>query len=548
MIKEATIDGLDEVLEQVAQIRSTVKQEAMINLIVKTLKVTKSAIKADLKQYNTNHGSSESGKDGGKMIALFPGLVDLVDDGGQVAFLIKDDAGLRIETSAELDGIQNFPPDKGHLPFLLPQADRCLSYYQNDDPALFDDLMAYFRRFSYLPNDHWLIIGLYVLQTYLQDHPDLHYMAMILFYAVPERGKSRTGKAVANIAYRGVHVVDMREANIFRYSGNLGATIFFDIMDLWKKAEGNRCEDILLLRYEKGARVPRVLYPEKGAFEDTVFYLIYGPTLMASNQPVHKILGSRCISFTMPNAPGNYDNPTPELALDLKCRLTAWRARMMGKALPAVEPIKGIDGRLWDITQPLFQLCLAVCPQRYKALVDAVQKISGQRTEEKKESLDGLIVQIIAEFTGNKAEHYEIATADLTKRFNELWQGDQPKNEKWMGRRVKALMGKNADRSTGRSIVKIDQKELDTLLSQYGFSNSPASKTNAENAENASDGINTISYTDCISTDSKTVTQETQRNAIGENKVNPDDFALPALSEFDSIGSGSLNELRDVEL
>lgn len=315
MIQGATIDDLEEVLQRISRLSSTIKQEAMTNLLVTKLKVSKAAIKKDLKRYATKKESGESGRDGGKMLALFPGLVDLVDDGGQVAFLIKDDAGLRIETSVELDGIQYIPPDKEYLPFLLPQADHCLFYSQGDDRALFDDLMNYFCRFSYLPNNHWLIIGLYVFQTYLQDHPDLHYMAMILFYAVPERGKSRTGKAAANIAFRGVHVVDMREANIFRYSGNLGATIFFDMMDLWKKAERNGCEDILLMRHEKGARASRVLYPEKGAFEDTVFYPIYGPTLMASNQSVHKILGSRCIPFTMPNAPGNYDNPTRSWAL-----------------------------------------------------------------------------------------------------------------------------------------------------------------------------------------------------------------------------------------
>src|SRR4030067_2586284 len=116
---------------------------------------------------------------------------------------------------------------------------------------------------------------------------------MILFYAVPERGKTRTGKAAIYIAYRGVHCVDLREANLFRFAQDLRATLFIDIMDLWKKAEKNGSEDILLLRCEKGAKATRVIYPEKGAFRDTVYDSVSGPTFIATNQPVHKILDTR---------------------------------------------------------------------------------------------------------------------------------------------------------------------------------------------------------------------------------------------------------------
>ena len=546
-IKEATMDDLDEILEQVARIRSTVKQEAIVNLIVQKLKVSKSAVKKDLKRHIHCCESDESGKNVGRKLALFPSLVDLVDDGGEVAFLIKDEEGLHVESSVEIDGVQYVPPEKEHLPFLLPKTDQCLSYFQGDDSDLFDEIVAYFRQFSYLPEECWLIITFYVFQTYLQDHPDLHYMAMILFHAVPERGKSRTGKAVSYLAYRGVHVVDMREANIFRYSGNLGATIFFDMMNLWKKAERNGSEDILLLRYEKGAVVPRVLYPEKGAFEDTVYYPIYGPTIMASNEAVHKILGSRCIPFMMPNAPGNYENPTPELAADLKCRLVAWRARMMGRELPAVKPINGIDGRLWDITQPLFQICLAICPNRYNALVDAVLEIAGQRTEEKKESFDGLIIQALQDCVKEDASHYEIATADLTERFNELWKGETAKSEKWMGRRIKALTGKKADRSTGYSIIKLNHEELETLLMQYGFLNPKRPERNAENARNADAHMKSNAYPACVSSEEKGETQETQKNADGESKVISNGFALPALSAFQQ-GYHSSENLRDIEI
>jgi hypothetical protein len=160
---------------------------------------------------------------------------------------------------------------------------------------------------------------------------------------------------------------------------------------------------------------------------------------MASNAEVHKILGSRCLTFSMPNAPGNYENPTPEIGLDIKERLVAWRGKMMDAPLPDIQPMEGISGRLWDITKPLFQICRVACPERFEALVDSVLDIAGQRVQEKKESFDGLLVQVIFEMTHGDADHFDIPTADVATRFNELWNGDKPKSKEWTGRRLKAL-------------------------------------------------------------------------------------------------------------
>ncbi len=472
----ATLDTLDAVLRRVAKLPSASKQEALVAEISKLLKISKMALKKDLKRHGAKLDTGQDAKAGLPMIALFPALVDLVDDEGKAAFLIKDTCGdLRVESTIDLDGVQYMPPPKEHLPFLLPRAEQCLTHYQPDDQSLFDDLLTYFKRFSFLPADQWQIIGLYTLASYLQDHADLHYQAMLLFYAVPERGKSRTGKAITNVSYRGVHLVDMRETNIFRYSGNLGATIFFDIMDLWKKAERNGSEDVMLLRYEKGAKVSRVLYPEKGAFQDTVHYSISGPTIMASNAEVHKILGSRCLTFSMPNVPGNYENPTPDLGLELKERLVAWRGRMMGTTLPEIVPLDGIAGRLWDITKPLFQLCQIVCPERYGALVETIQNISGDRTQEKKESFDGILIEVIFGLTQGDADHFDIPTIDVTTGFNKLWISDKPKRVEWVGRRLKAL-GIPTDTKTGFSMVRLDRSLLNIILTHWIFNKLPGAK------------------------------------------------------------------------
>lgn len=485
------------------------------------------------------------------MTALFPGLVDIVEKEGGPVFLVKDGNSLRIKMTATVEGIEYAPPDKKHLPFWLPQADACLANYPKNDDALFDDLVGYFHRFSFLPDEDWLVIALYVFGTYLQDHPDIHYQAMIFFHAVPERGKSRTGKAIIYVAYRGIHLVDMRETNIFRFSANLGATIFFDIMDIWKKVERNGSEDVLLLRYEKGAKVSRVLYPERGAFADTVHYSIGGPTIMSSNTEIHKILGSRCLTFSMPNSPRNYENPTPEFGLKLKERLVAWRARVMDKSLPEVRLIEGITGRLWDITKPLFQICKLVAPEKFETLVEVIEDIAAQRVQEKKESFDGLLVQIIYEMTQDDADHYDISTSEITERFNKLWNGDKPKRPEWTGRKLKAL-GIPTDTKSRVSMARLSRRELNVLLSQYGY-DTPVKSSKTSNTSQTVENTNTYPFE--VFEDGKNLERTSKEVSV----VNSDGCKVVEVFEDIPVGKGfstkadknileSANDLSEAEL
>jgi len=403
--------------------------------------------------------------------AYFQGLVDIViDNGGRVAYLVNNGNGsLEVATVWEIDKELYSPPDQRHLPFALASANNVLGWYKMDsDQKLFESVLTYLKRFSYLPKRQWLIVAYNVFLSYLQDHTDIHYLPMLLFYAVPERGKSRTGKAVAYISYRGIHVVDLREANLFRFSQNLKATLFFDMMDLWKKAVKNGAEDILLLRYEKGARVTRVIYPEKGAFKDTVYYDIFGATIIATNEPVHKILDSRCINIAMPNKPGDYENPTPEKAQELKERLTAWRARVMNKPLPEIDMIQDLNGRLWDISKPLLQVCKLVYPQGFNELESALLDVAGLRVEDRKESIEGQIILTLYELSPKGLPEWKVKTAELLSKLNESRPDNHKLTPQYIGRRLKA-MGLHTRHIHGLSEILLNRSDFDVLLEQYGM-------------------------------------------------------------------------------
>ena len=273
------------------------------------------------------------------------------------------------------------------------------------------------------------------------------------------------------VSYRAIHVVELREANLFRYARDMGATLFFDIMNLWKKAVDNKVEDILLLRYERGARVSRVLYPEKGAFKDMEHYDVFGSTIFATNEAVDKILDTRCIPITMPNRPGRYEDPESGKAQGLKERLTAWRARVFDKPLPDIEVVPELNGRLWDISRPMLQVCRLVYPEGVQYLEEVLINISSQKKEEKGGYIEGQIVTALAELSPTRDESitdWNIWTSDVLNKLNADRSEDRKLTSQYLGKKLKAI-GINKRKVNGKSQLLITKTELDMLLEQYGI-------------------------------------------------------------------------------
>lgn len=474
MLATATVDRLSEIIERLAGIQSESERAVYVAELSKKFKIPRRPILKDIAE---RIGPKFSGKkEEDNLIALFPGLVDLVIDKDKVKFLVINGAGIEVKDNHSIEGKLFFPPDKENLPFTLPRAENVRRYYQDPDKDLFHDVISFSKRFSYLEEKQWYALSAYVFLTYLQDHPGIQYLPIILFYAVPERGKSRTGRTLTYLSYRGVHVIDLRESNLFRYSGNLGSSLFFDIMDVWRKAELRQSEDILLTRFERGSVVARVIFPERGAFKDTKHYKNFGPTMIATNESIHKILGTRCIPLTMPNSPGLYENPTPDVGIELKERLTAWRARDMTLPLPDVEPIDEIQGRLWDISRPLLQVCKVVAPECYDALVEMLLETAHGKLEEKKDSIEGFIVAALSKLSPKDAVvPWELSTSAVLEEFNK----DRPEKFTWtpqrLGKKLKAL-GLQTSHDSGRSIITLNRDQINKLLVQYGFVNSIASE------------------------------------------------------------------------
>ncbi|MCE5333495.1 MAG: hypothetical protein LLG06_02795 [Desulfobacteraceae bacterium] len=279
------------------------------------------------------------------------------------------------------------------------------------------------------------------------------------------------GKSLTYVSFRGYHSIDMREAYIIRFAQHLHGTLFLDLTDLSKKAGKNNCEDMLLSRYEKGLECARVLYPDRGKFKDTEYFDVYGPTIIATNGPIDKVLETRCLPITMPNHPGNYENPSPECALGLRARMTAWRAKYLLASLPEIPPIPGVEGRLWDISRPLFQISKLIHPEDGIHLEEAILRIAADKSQESRGSIEGRIVEIIHNISAENGlsdlPEWSIKVSDITKKFNETRPADSQVSATWMGMKLKGLSLKKRQ-INGRMEVLITRSDYGTLHAQYG--------------------------------------------------------------------------------
>jgi len=225
-----------------------------------------------------------------------------------------------------------------------------------------------------------------------------------------------------------------------------------------------------------------------------VYYDIYGPTIISSNEPLHKILETRCLPINMPNSPGNYDNPRPELALELKERLTAWRARHLFTTFADMEPIEGISGRLWDITKPIF-LVNSLLPVDSHILEDSILAIAGEKDESRKDSVEGRLIAIIkeitAEFALDQFVEWSIKTSDIRTRYNEGKQEDRRVSSQWIGKRLKRMSFHNRI-VRGYSEIKITSDEYAMILKQYGYTAGESSKPTHSLPEKAEQDQNVL--------------------------------------------------------
>ena len=163
--------------------------------------------------------------------------------------------------------------------------------------------------------------------------------------------------------------------------------------------------------------------------------------------------------------------------------MTAWRAKSFSAPLLEMLPIDRISGRLWDITKPLFQVGLMVNEAGHDLLKEAVLSIAGERSESKKDTIEGHLVGIIKDLSAeNGLEElsvWTLRTSERVRKYNDGRPADKHVSPQWIGIKLKSLSLRHRT-VNGRSEIILTSKEYRILIEQYGF-NCRDSKTHMAN-------------------------------------------------------------------
>jgi hypothetical protein len=411
------------------------------------------------------------------MSATFPGVVDAVDNNGTIGFLIKNALGFYFtqeETSP--DGTKVFiPPPRDQFLWDLVPVELVFQYYRGSgadgwEAALFDALVAYYRRVSELPSEsHYSLLAAVTMHGYLIEKA--RYTPIIAFVGGPDRGKSRTAKAMTRVGYRGATITSLREAHVLRLADRFRGLIAFDVLDIWKKAGKNA--DVILDRYERGKLIPRVYKPSLGTFGDIQYFDVFGPTIIVTNFVPPDVLATRCVEVNMPVATRPFsEEGVRETALDLKARLTAFRAKYLDCDLP--EATVPALNRLGDILKPLLQVIRLVRPEKEEEFLSLVREIERSRLIDRADTFEARVVKAI--ITNRvKVEHGFLTVETVTEALNDGKQGNHRITPQKIGRLLKSFGFKRARTQRGCSAILWDDRLIESLADIYGLTLPPDS-------------------------------------------------------------------------
>jgi len=342
-----------------------------------------------------------------KYSANFEGLCDLVRDGDEVRYLMDDGT---VKDSVIIEDQEYFPPKQENLDHLIPYLENVLkeaSRHVKSDVTdtsdthqgcrsclnLYKDLVKYHRSISSLPFFYlYSLLALFDFHTYLIEK--FNFSPIIYFFADRERGKTRTAKGLIYVARRGVMTETLREANLIRWGKDHRATILFDVKDFGKKLMRAQSEDLVYGRAERGVVASRVLFPERGAFQDTVRFEVFGPTIVTSNRMIDDIGMSRMIVIEMkPSDRIFYTEPVPGGSLALRERLTGMRLAHMNDKFVTCR--KEETGRIEDMLIGYKSMIMTLFPKKLPVYYKIKKIIKEQKKESSLDSFEAGILQIV---------------------------------------------------------------------------------------------------------------------------------------------------------
>jgi hypothetical protein len=361
----------------------------------------------------------------------FPGLVDVVLDEktGQVQFWCKHPLGGGrlhfVQTVVQPNTDQWIAPELKYVPWQLPRRPEVERWYAEDtNEAYFEALCAWIDAEVQLPKpSHTTLLAAWIAHTFIVDL--VHASPYILALGPPETGKTRLLEVCIHAARRGVLLPDAREAALIRFTNDFQATLALDTIDFMAAIKS--CKDFFAARTKNNGTVTtRVVDYQKSPFKGGMCHFnAYGATLVASNTALsNEVIASRTLPIQMREVHKPGRQPiTPTLALPLRERGTAFRARMLQladrKALPPAPTLA--PGRLGDILSGL-ALAIDLCaPARVSVLRELLEEFAAARRADVQDTVEiELLQQCIDVFeeAGSSGEAVRVLLKTLVYNVN----------------------------------------------------------------------------------------------------------------------------------
>ena len=436
------------------------------------------------------------------------GVIDLLRGEDGISWLASTPSGPEIV--AEVEGANEWPLETLTRVWTPPEEELVRTYLteKSDSSELWDKVKQWLIKAVVLPapRDGWSdVLTAWILGSHL--HRRFSYFPLLYLPGEPERGKTRLGKAIVYLSFRGHYSPSLTPATLFRWREWHGVTILFDVGSVTSLLDNGEMLDFVLNSFERGGWVSKVNNPDGLPQEQVKSYRVYGPTILLTNEPLRRTHGnvrSRCIEISMPEA-GHMKVPdavTPEDARELFARIVAWAAENHTAQLPQVEtPFKG---RLADMAKPLLQVARLASPKAVESIIDTLSTQDRERRADNAETWEARVA-IALWGCREKVKDDRLFISDLKLEVNK----DRPENEQ-LSSQIIGTIKKNLGLSGGKGGTKStkyikwpgnDQaKALHDRYSQKGYPAPPVSPgpaaTQGESEQDTEPGLPEASRTE----------------------------------------------------
>lgn len=406
---------------------------------------------------------------------LIPGLIHLVQDGNRIKYLLKNKGGYlyikkrliedHYSDKGEITERIIYTPDQT-LPIGFSTSEVLNLQGKVDFADLLAEVMDYIEQRLEMPDESgYLILALWIFHTYLIEQ--FKTTPIVYVTGVKETGKGRLGEILAELCFRGQVLTTPTEASIFREAHYFKPALIVDEVKLWGFGANEPVASLVNNRYKRGVYVTRIAMDKKGE-KQVEHYDVFGATAITTKESIEPSLKSRCIVFTMQrNLKPEVERPLDyEKAQILRNKLTIFRAKFIGKELPAYEQIA--RGRLNEILLPLYQILISVKPAWKPEFKEIIKSLRGQKKVEESLTLEYDILQVIIDRLGGQIMDLCILTQKIAEAINkDIGEKAKPISDRAIAFRCNRLGFEIWRGAAGKRGFRIKRELLKSLTDQY---------------------------------------------------------------------------------